>query len=212
VVGRDRRGSGGRQVDAGRRRRRPCQRRRRGGGRHRHPHDGFHYSRKQLAAIARQNGPKGPDLEQLLARRGAPWTFGAPALCVALADARQLGTAALPAYSRALSDPIPDAIRLERHHRIVLVEGNYLLLHDDPRWAPLRFLFDERWFVRAPAAVLRERLIARALETWTPEKERRWGLGRTGAAAKTDESDLPNAQLIEGTAKYADLVIDSASA
>jgi hypothetical protein len=34
----------------------------------------------------------------------------------------------MPTYSRALSDPVPGGAELKSEHRIVLVEGNYLLL------------------------------------------------------------------------------------
>eukprot|EP00667_Euglena_gracilis_P010307 EG_transcript_10492 len=176
------------------------------------PMDGFHYSRRQLKAIADMNAAKGrgPTFDELIARRGAPWTFGAPALCTALAEARQLREASLPAYSREKSDPVPHGVELRKDHRIVLVEGNYVLMYDDPLWAPLQPLFDERWFLRVPKIdEQRRRLVDRHMETWTAEKDRLFGPGRVGAAIKVDTSDLLNMEVIEASAKHADRIIDS---
>ncbi len=114
------------------------------------PMDGFHYSRKQLRHIAEDSQRKadmltdsttkilgGDDhpadpvsMEELLARRGAPWTFHVRALCSLLSKARQLGHGKLPVYSRQKSDPVYDEaswVVLKNCHKVVLVEGNYLL-------------------------------------------------------------------------------------
>ncbi|KAL1518759.1 hypothetical protein AB1Y20_003043 [Prymnesium parvum] len=166
------------------------------------PMDGFHYSRAQL----RQLDP--PDASSYLPRRGAPWTFDAEGLCAALSSAKRLGHASLPV--RELSDPVPDGVRLLPTHRCVLVEGNYLLMFDDPRWAPLAELWDEKWFVACTdAAEQRRRLIQRHLETWNDEKALRWGPGEAGAAARADANDVKNMQMIASSSKYADLVIES---
>lgn len=55
----------------------------------------------------------------------------------------------------------------------------------------------------------RNRLIRRHLETWTEEKSRMWGEGELGATKKADSNDVLNAIFIEGSAKYADLMIES---
>lgn len=38
------------------------------------------------------------------------------------------GMVLVPSFDHGVGDPIEDDIRVEQHHRIVLVEGNYLLL------------------------------------------------------------------------------------
>lgn len=168
------------------------------------PMDGFHYSRAELRAL------DPPDAASFLPRRGSPWTFDAEACLACLAAARRDGEATLPTYSRTLSDPVPGGVRLTREHRIVLVEGNYLLLRDDPRWAPLDALWDERWFVScASAAEQRRRLIARHLETWNAEKEARWGAGEAGAAARADANDVLNMELVRPCEAYAELTVES---
>eukprot|EP00965_Chrysotila_dentata_P026250 870358-Pleurochrysis_carterae.AAC.3 len=136
--------------------------------------------------------------------------FDAEGLCDALRAAKATGEASLPTYCRVRSDPVPGGAVLKPSHRCVIVEGNYLLMRDDPRWAPLEELWDERWYVScASAAEQRERLINRHLETWNDEKSARWGEGRIGAAARADANDVKNMEIIAASAPFADLLIES---
>merc|ERR1712157_650087 len=115
---------------------------------------------------------------------------------------------AFPVYSRALSDPVPDGVHLTWNHQVVLVEGNYLLLWDDTRWAPLRDVFDECWLLKSLSEEMqRERLIERHLRSWSREKAELWGAGRFGAAAKVEANDIPNLKIVEGTSGNADRII-----
>jgi hypothetical protein len=108
------------------------------------PMDGFHYSRAELCAL------DPPDAPTYLPRRGAPWTFDAEKCFECFRAAKCDGEAVLPTYSRELSDPVPGGVQLAQSHRIVLVEGNYLLgATGDNRWEPLNELWDER--ARRPA-------------------------------------------------------------
>lgn len=174
------------------------------------PMDGFHYSRTELRAIG--EAPGSPySYEDLIARRGSEWTFDAAALEKCFVAAKATGQAQLPTYSRQLSDPVPGGVKLLPLHKIVLCEGNYLLNFDDPRWAGLRHLFAETWYIACPdLSKQRDRLIKRHLETWSEEKTRMWGPGEVGAAAKADANDVLNAQMIEaGSRKHADRIIIS---
>ncbi|KAL7539070.1 hypothetical protein ACHAXR_013275 [Thalassiosira sp. AJA248-18] len=176
------------------------------------PMDGFHYSRSQLQSMG-----SSPDCdynyEELLARRGAPWTFDAKGCIAAFAQARQNGKASLPIYSRVKSDPVPDGVQLQPNTKIVLLEGNYLLAWDDERWAPLQSnnVFDETWYISCKSlGEQRERLVMRHLETWSEEKTKLWGEGAAGAGAKADANDMLNLEWIEEMSrKYADLVVES---
>lgn len=170
------------------------------------PMDGFHFSRAKLKEL------DPPEASELLPRRGAPWTFDAQGCYACYAAAKRDRQAVLPTYSRELSDPVPGGVRLEKHHRLVLVEGNYLLMAgpelDHGRWMLLDELWDERWFIRcADAAEQRRRLIARHLETWNDEKAKRWGEGEAGAAARADANDVLNMDLIAPCEKFAERVI-----
>ena len=166
------------------------------------PMDGYHYSKAELA-----------ERDFKMSRRGAPWTFDAEKLWRDLSEAKENGSAGLPGYSREISDPVPDQVRLEPKHKIVLVEGNYLLLgsllpevdvdgsglmeaasdmecprslkEEIERWKPVTELWDETWFI-APAGGFEEqrsRLIERGLATWTPAKTEAYGGGTDREAA-----------------------------
>lgn len=176
------------------------------------PMDGFHYPRAELRAMG--DDPAIPaTYDDLLARRGAPWTFDAERCLQAFGYARLNREARLPTYSRARSDPVPNGVTLEPMTKIVLLEGNYLLAWDQPRWAAFRAqeVFDETWYLAcASREEQRERLASRHLETWSEEKTQMWGAGREGAEAKADANDMKNADWIEeNSRKHADLVIES---
>ena len=88
------------------------------------PMDGFHYSRQQLMDMSRNvtQDPAAPSYEELLARRGSPWTFDAASIVKELTKAKLEGKASLPTYSRQLSDP-------GKTHRTTSLDFN---MHDLP--------------------------------------------------------------------------------
>ena len=74
------------------------------------PMDGFHYSRSQLKQIG--SDPSKPySYDELLARRGSPWTFDANGLVESLTKIYNEGVGALPIYSRQKSDPVPNGVK-----------------------------------------------------------------------------------------------------
>jgi len=176
------------------------------------PMDGFHYSRSELRSMG-DSSSSSYTYEDLLARRGAPWTFDAASCIECFSNARKEGSGTLPVYSRIASDPVPDGVTLHATTKIVLLEGNYLLAWDDERWSPLeeRRVFDETWYIACRSIDdQRERLVHRHLETWSEEKTKLWGEGREGAGKKADANDMLNLVWIDETSrKYADLVIES---
>lgn len=87
------------------------------------PMDGYHYTKADLRKRSRPD-----DESRGMNRRGAPWTFDAQNLAVDLAEAKRSGKGSLAEYCREISDPIPGAISLDGQHKIIIVEGNYLLL------------------------------------------------------------------------------------
>lgn len=178
------------------------------------PMDGFHYSRSQMKAMVEISSNEGGyTYDELLARRGAPWTFDAEGCVAAFTRARETGVASLPVYCRTKSDPVPDGVQLHRGTKIVLLEGNYLLAWDDERWAPLRTnrVFDETWYISCKSLVdQRDRLVKRHLETWSDEKTKMFGEGALGAGAKADSNDMKNLEWIDKMSrKHADNVIES---
>lgn len=179
--------------------------------------DGYHISQAQLQAmgelgqlIGDADGSVGKTttFDDLMRRRGAPWTFDPEALFQDLRAAKVAHFGAFPLYDRMISDPVPDQIHVTKEHRIVLCEGNYLLAFDDPAWEPLKAIWDDAWLIDVPEAILKERLVGRHLRTWTAVKEARFGKGRRGAEAKTESSDLKHARWIYRTSRsHANLII-----
>jgi pantothenate kinase len=164
------------------------------------PMDGWHIPKKELL--------ENFDEENGMMRRGAPHTFDAKKMFIDLTTAKQNRCGSLPIYCREISDPVPNGVALKQSHRIVLVEGLYILWKDDEEWKKIHDLFDERWFVKCPTREEQiERLIQRSGRTWSPDKKERWGEWPEGARKRAEANDVRNMDLIEPCEKYADEVI-----
>jgi pantothenate kinase len=146
--------------------------------------DGFHLSNEHLDELG------------LRKVKGAPETFDVGGFVHLLERVRRDpdSTILWPGFDRAIEQTVPDAIPITSSTRLVVIEGNYLLL-DRPGWRQVRPLLDEAWYVDAPRAVLRERLLARASAGGRTELE---------AVSHVDESDLRNAELVAATKAAAD--------
>jgi pantothenate kinase len=128
--------------------------------------------------------------------KGAPETFDVEGFVRLLTRVRAEASATVrwPGFDREREETVPRAIEIRPATKLVVVEGNYLLL-ERPRWRDVRRLLDEAWYVDAPRAVLRERLLARALLG---------GRSMAEAVAHVDGSDLRNADLVAATKSAAD--------
>lgn len=151
------------------------------------PMDGFHLADAELARLGRS------------ARKGAADTFDAGGYLALLrrlrADTEDVIYA--PAFDRDLEQPVAGSIAVPRAARLVLTEGNYLLL-DEPGWREIRAELDEAWFCTVEDDLRRARLLARHVE---------FGKTPAAAAAWVAAVDDPNAALIEPTRARADLVV-----
>ncbi|KAL3930972.1 MAG: hypothetical protein SGBAC_011527 [Bacillariaceae sp.] len=166
------------------------------------PMDGWHIPQDRLVEEF--------GMEEGMQRRGAPWTYDVGLLCEQLSNAKKNSKASLPMYSREISDPVPDKVLLEPHHRIVFVEGIYMLWKDDENqeWSKLFDLWDEKWFIECPSREVQiERLVNRSLKTWTDKKAKLWGEGRPGALARAEFNDVKNADTVRHCNQFADEVI-----
>ena len=161
------------------------------------PMDGFHLADVELERLGLRQAKGAPDTFDaggyvaLLARLRA-WEGGAadPADAVVYA----------PAFERTLEQPLAGAIGVPAAARLVLTEGNYLLL-DSGRWPAVRPLLDEVWFCDLDDDERLRRLVARHIRFGkAPEAARAW-------VAAVDE---PNAVLIDATRRRADLVVPDA--
>jgi pantothenate kinase len=149
------------------------------------PMDGFHLANAAL------------DLIGLRDRKGAAETFDAAGYAALLARIAAGETVWAPAFERDLEQPIGQAIRVPVDARIIISEGNYLLL-PAPQWRAVASWFDEVWFCQLDDQVRRARLISRHVRFGkTPDEARDW----------VERLDEANARIVAATAPAADLLI-----
>jgi pantothenate kinase len=151
--------------------------------------DGYHYDDGLLAARG------------LLARKGAPETFDTGGLAAMLARLRADAEdeIAVPVFDRTIEIARAGAAVVPRAARLVLVEGNYVLLDREP-WRGLAASFDLSVLLAVPEPVLRTRLA------------RRWrGLGLSPEAirARVEGNDLPNGRALLAASRAPDFVVDA---
>ena len=115
------------------------------------PMDGYHYDDEVLV-------PKG-----WRPRKGAPHTFDVGGLSATLhrLHDNDEDTVAVPRFDRSIEIARAGAILIERSVRLIVCEGNYLLLTDDP-WPALRRYFDRTALVRTDY----EELVRRNRQRW----------------------------------------------
>ncbi len=151
------------------------------------PMDGFHYSNEEL------------DRRQLRALKGIPETFDANGFVDLIKNLKQRQNESVfcPLFDRSIEASIENGIEIAPQHQIIVSEGNYLLLDQQP-WKQLSELFDEIWFIDSTIETLMPRLLERHAAGGRNEVETR---------IKIESTDLPNAKLIESTKQRATRVI-----
>jgi pantothenate kinase len=152
------------------------------------PMDGFHLDDAIL--VARGWRP----------RKGAPKTYDVAGLKVLLERLRsETGSDVFyPVFDRATESSRAAADAVTPEHRVVIVEGNYLLL-DEPGWRDIAALFDHTIMVMAPLAELQRRLVRRWLDH---------GHNADAAMEKVAGNDLLNAELVITRSLTADLTFE----
>ncbi|MDF2711608.1 MAG: frcK [Nonomuraea muscovyensis] len=151
------------------------------------PMDGFHLADVELDRLGRR------------ARKGAPDTFDAAGYAALLRRLREDEDEVVyaPAFERDLEQPIAGSIPVFRAARLVVTEGNYLLL-DQGDWKRVRAGLDEVWFCALDSGERLRRLIAR---------HERFGKDHDAAVAWVMGTDQRNADLVATTRDRADLVV-----
>jgi pantothenate kinase len=153
------------------------------------PMDGFHYDNGLLEARG------------LLDRKGSPATFDVGGLRHMLLRlrARDEAEVAIPVFDRRLEIARAGARIVAAQVRILVIEGNYLLLDREP-WRQLAPLFDLTVMLRASRSSLERRLIQRWLS---------YGFSEAEARAKVLGNDLPNVDVVLEGSRKADFDIAS---
>jgi pantothenate kinase len=151
------------------------------------PMDGFHLANAMLDRLGRRD------------RKGAIDTFDGWGFLALLhrVRAETARTVFAPSFRREVDEGVAGEIAVEPQARVVVVEGNYLLVDDGP-WARVRDVLDEAWFCETPDAIREKRLV---------ERHTRHGRTVEAATAWARDVDGVGAALIEATRDRADLVV-----
>ena len=148
--------------------------------------DGFHRPNAELVASGLRNV------------KGAPETFDAPAFVRLVRSLRDpTRTVRCPAFDRVIDEPVSGKVTVDPRDSVVIVEGNYLLLEQEP-WSSLSGLLDATAFLDVPSPLRITRLVARHIE---------FGRERADAIEFAHGSDAANAVLVEASRSRADLVV-----
>jgi pantothenate kinase len=152
------------------------------------PMDGFHMRHSKLEALG------------TVKDKGAAHTFegGEFVKFLKLLKAADKAVSG-PGYSRKIEDVVDDAFTVAPETRILVTEGNYLLLGTPP-WEAVKALLDLAVFVDVPREMVRNRLMKRhAEEGLFTEERNREHIARV---------DLPNYDLVAASKSRAHLVIN----
>ncbi|MFF3611737.1 nucleoside/nucleotide kinase family protein [Streptomyces sp. NPDC002580] len=154
------------------------------------PMDGFHLADAELDRLGRRD------------RKGAPDTFDAAGYAALLRRLREdeEDLVYAPGFERVLEQPLAGALPVPRAARLIVTEGNYLLLPDGS-WERARAQLDEVWFCELDEDERIRRLVARHEE---------FGKDHETAVAWVLGTDQRNAALVAATRDRADLVVGTA--
>jgi pantothenate kinase len=150
------------------------------------PMDGFHLDNAILDAM------------NLRKRKGSPPTFDCAGFEVLLKRLRNINEdVVIPLFDRKLDLARAGAGIVKAGQRILLVEGNYLLLNQSP-WDRLAALFDVTVFLEVDRLELENRLVQR----WLAH-----GHNVGSAQARALSNDMPNAELVVEESRAADFTV-----
>lgn len=150
--------------------------------------DGFHFA---MEVVERRG---------LVHVKGAPHTFDAGgfiALLERLARRPPESTIWAPRYERAIRNPIGSAVPIEPDDTLVIIEGNYLLLEDEP-WDRVADLLTACVYLDLDRETRIARLVDRHIAFGKPPEVAREFVMR---------SDEANARLVATTRSRADVVV-----
>ena len=140
--------------------------------------DGFHYHADFIKSHSiTRNGQKILMSEV----KGCPETFDVDKLKNKLAALRE-NDVAFPIYDRQIHDVVEEALQV--NGKIILFEGNWLLLRDE-KWQTLRQFADYTLMIKSDPSILKQRLIQRKMQG---------GLSLEAATSFYEKSDSYNVE------------------
>ncbi len=151
------------------------------------PMDGFHLADAQLDRLDARG------------RKGAPDTFDALGYAALLERLVREPDAwvYVPGFDRSLEQPLAAAMVVPPAARLVVTEGNYLLL-PGAGWVRARRAIDAVWYVTGDDDVRRSRLVERHVT---------FGKAPAAAASWVERTDEANAAVVAAAADLADRVV-----
>ncbi|MGV3489915.1 MAG: nucleoside/nucleotide kinase family protein [Devosia sp.] len=152
------------------------------------PMDGFHMLHAKLEGLG------------TVADKGAPHTFEGGAFADFLEALKSAeGPISGPGYSREIEDVVLDAFIVPASARVLVVEGNYLLLATAPWWR-IKPLLDLAVFIDIPREKVRARLLKRHAEHGLFSEERN--------REHIERVDLANYDTVQRSKSRADVVVE----
>jgi len=151
------------------------------------PMDGFHLAQAELVRLGRRD------------RMGAPDTFDALGYVALLRRLRERTEEVVyaPEFRREIEEPIAGAIAIPQATRLIVTEGNYLLVPEAP-WGGVRPLLDVCCYADLDETTRLRWLIQRHVD---------FGKTREAAEAWVYRSDQANAAVVMATRDLADVVV-----
>lgn len=122
----------------------------------------------------------------------------------------------VPSFDHAVQDPVDGDILISPSDKVIIIEGNYLLLDQDP-WRKISSLVDERyvfgipiikhadrsrWFIDTQPEVAKDRLVARHINAGIESSY-------SAATVRVEENDLLNGRLIKENLLQPDVIIQN---
>ena len=148
--------------------------------------DGFHLENSILKGLG------------LLDRKGSPTTFDVLAFIQVMKRlAAYESDVAIPKFDRKRDISIEHASIVSTQDKILIVEGNYLLLNHK-QWVELQDIWDETVFINPGMEVLEKRLIDRWLF---------YGMDNESAQIRAFRNDIPNAKNVIENSLPANILI-----
>ena len=149
--------------------------------------DGFHFDDSILHS------------KKLLSKKGSPETFDVMGLKNFLVRLRHEEEVVIPVFDRSLELSRSSAVIISKQTKLIIIEGNYLLLKSHP-WNLLKEFFDSSIIINSDEKTLEQRLIKR----W-----KSFNYNNEEINQKVYDNDLPNALDVMKNSSKSDFILDS---
>ena len=149
--------------------------------------DGFHYDDLILKE------------KKLLLKKGAPETFDVMGLINFVSRLQKEDEVVIPIFDRSLELSRSSAVIISKSTKVIIVEGNYILLNSYP-WCELHKFFNTTVMINCEKKILEKRLIERWENFNLPKEE---------IDEKVYKNDLPNGVNVLKNSIKADYILEN---